>query len=72
MGVGIINTIFRVLAFLLGLAFLAMASFMVYMGNFDLWVGFILGPLLVFYSIYGNKGLLGNRWLSGYGRDIGK
>jgi hypothetical protein len=69
---GIKNITFRILALILGLTFLGMSVFMAFIGTFDLWVGFFLGPLLIYYSIVGNKGLSENRWLSSYGRKVGK
>lgn len=66
------NVTLRILALVVGVLFLGMSLFMVVIGDFDLWTGFILGPLFIYYSAAGNKGLLKIRWLSRYGKKFGK
>jgi hypothetical protein len=63
------NLILRTLAFITGALMLGMALFdIVFLSSLELWVGFFIGPLFLYYSVKGNNGLLKYRWLSRYGR----
>lgn len=66
------NLILRMLALVLGILILGIATLMLFAGVYDLWVGFLIAPFFIYYAISGNKGFLKKRWLSAYGKKIGK
>ena len=72
MSSGLKNKIFRVIAAILGTLVLGLSVFMAFIGNFDLWVGLFIGPMFLIYAFAGNDGLLESRFLSTYGKKIGK
>ena len=64
------NLILRVLAFIVGTAFLLGAILSIFLSSLGMWAGLVLGPLFIYYSFVGNQGLQKSKRLSSYGNKI--
>ena len=64
------NIIIRILAFLMGLAFLSVTLYSVFLGSFEDWFGVFLGPLFLFYAVVGNKGLSKVEFLKKFSKKV--
>lgn len=64
--------LFRGLGLILGALLLLMSLGMMIFARFDLWVGVIIGPMFIYFALFGNEGLKKIRALKMYGEKICK
>ncbi len=61
--------ILRILSFVVGIFMFGISAFMSFIeGNFELWVGLVLGPIFVLYGVLGKSKFA--KLLPGASRDI--
>ena len=63
-----VNIFLPILAFLLGSFAILIAVLDTMDNTFDFWIGYLIGPIFLFYAFKGNQGFLNTRWFKNYGK----